>query len=107
MYRLLSQSFLAAIILFSGVVSAADRLIYVVTHKGGDFGIVKAEVYALDPSTGKSTRLFSDEGTPIMVSGQTMNPEIGLAAGGRLFAQACERDEKTGRRIYQKAALYE
>jgi hypothetical protein len=94
-------------VLASGVATAADRMIYSVTHKGTDFGIVKAEVYALDPTTGKSTLLFSDEGTAISVSGQTLNPEFGLAAGGRLFAQAFERDEKTGKRIYQKQALYE
>lgn len=107
MRSLLFQLILAAIILLSGVVSASDKLIYSVTHKGTDYSIVKAEVYALDPSTGGSTLLYSDEGTPIMVSGQTLNPEFGLGAGGRLFAQACERDKKTGGKIYQKEALYE
>lgn len=80
---------------------AGEKLVYTVMYKGEDFGMIKGEVFTIDPETGQTELIFSDDGTPIMLKGK-----MRMTPNGRLFAIANERSER-GRRIHGRTAIYE
>lgn len=89
--------FLAAI----PAAGAGEKLVYSVWYKGEDFSMKQGEVFALDPETGRSELIFTDDTLAIV-----LNRDVRVAPGGRLFANATECDDH-GRRIHSRVALYE
>lgn len=78
-------------LLMAGRARAGERLVYAVVHKGQDFLAARTEIYSIDLQTARSSKIFSDEKTPIILSQYLYSPDFPLSGGNKIYAVACQK----------------